>query len=187
MRSSCPGSIRLWPARRNQTLTMKPLRPQFPVILVIYCFCMLQIPSSGFPQPSADPPDGLDIVQLEQLAYCLSQWASISRQPKEKKLCDNQDIYKRFLFHYSRTQEATHPVKSEFPPVHPLMHLVAKLANRRMKRFLQRVCASIFPPWFYATHSSLNRGESVLSPWGSLSFSPQISISTLAGSAEQNC
>ncbi|KAL4694378.1 hypothetical protein H8959_013643, partial [Pygathrix nigripes] len=90
MRSSCPSSIRLWPARRNQTLTMKPLRPQFPVILVIYCFCMLQIPSSGFPQPLADPPDGLDIVQLE------------------------------------------------FPPVHPLMHLAAKLATRRMKRFLQR-------------------------------------------------
>nr|XP_028688072.1 neuromedin-S isoform X4 [Macaca mulatta] len=108
MRSSCPSSIRLWPARRNQTLTMKPLRPQFPLILIIYCFCMLQIPSSGFPQPLADPPDGLDIVQLEQLAYCLSQWASLSRQPK-----DNQDIYKRFLFHYSRTQEVTHPVKSE--------------------------------------------------------------------------
>ncbi|XP_073867212.1 neuromedin-S isoform X7 [Macaca fascicularis] len=80
----------------------------FPLILIIYCFCMLQIPSSGFPQPLADPPDGLDIVQLEQLAYCLSQWASLSRQPK-----DNQDIYKRFLFHYSRTQEVTHPVKSE--------------------------------------------------------------------------
>ncbi|XP_017703297.1 PREDICTED: neuromedin-S [Rhinopithecus bieti] len=133
MRSSCPSSIRLWPARRNQTLTMKPLRPQFPVILVIYCFCMLHIPSSGFPQPLADPPDGLDIVQLEQLAYCLSQWASLSRQPK-----DNQDIYKRFLFHYSRTQEATHPIKTGFPPVHPLMHLAAKLATRRMKRFLQR-------------------------------------------------
>ncbi|XP_030777387.1 neuromedin-S isoform X1 [Rhinopithecus roxellana] len=98
------------------------------------CFqlCMM-LWQRGFPQPLADPPDGLDIVQLEQLAYCLSQWASLSRQPK-----DNQDIYKRFLFHYSRTQEATHPIKTGFPPVHPLMHLAAKLATRRMKRFLQR-------------------------------------------------
>ncbi|XP_025848223.1 neuromedin-S isoform X4 [Vulpes vulpes] len=107
---------------------MKHLLPQFPSILAIYCFCMLQIPSSGSPRPLADPPDGLDITQLERLAY----WATLSKQPK-----DNQDIYKRFLFHYSRTQEPTHPVKSGFPPVHPLMRLAAQLANRRMRRFLQ--------------------------------------------------
>uniref|UniRef100_A0A8C9AH83 Neuromedin S n=1 Tax=Prolemur simus TaxID=1328070 RepID=A0A8C9AH83_PROSS len=112
---------------------MKHLLPQFPSILVIYCFCMLQIPSSGLPQPLPDLPDGLDIVQLERLAYCLSQWAILSSQPKE-----NQDRYKRFLFHYSRTQEPTHPVKTGFPPVHPLMRLAAKLANRRMTRFLHR-------------------------------------------------
>uniref|UniRef100_A0A8C3YB70 Neuromedin-S n=1 Tax=Catagonus wagneri TaxID=51154 RepID=A0A8C3YB70_9CETA len=97
---------------------MKHLLAQFPFILAIYCFCLLQIPSSGFPQPLADPSDGLDIVKLEQSTSC-----------------DNQDIYKRFLFHYSRTQEPTHPVKTGFPPVHPLMRLAAKLANRRMKRF----------------------------------------------------
>ncbi|XP_019522027.1 PREDICTED: neuromedin-S isoform X2 [Hipposideros armiger] len=76
--------------------------PQFPSILAIYCFCLLQIPSSGFPRPLADSPDGLDIVQHEWLA----NWATLSRQPKDK-----QDIYKRFLFHYSRTQEPTFPVK----------------------------------------------------------------------------
>ncbi|XP_037601390.1 neuromedin-S [Cebus imitator] len=133
MRNSSPSSTRLWPARRSQTLTMKHLRPHFFLILVIYCFCMLPIPSSGFPQPLADPPDGLDIVQLEQLAYYLSRWAPLSHQYK-----DNQDVYKRFLFHYSRTQEAIHPVKTGLPPVHPLMHLAAKLADRRIKRFLQQ-------------------------------------------------
>uniref|UniRef100_A0A8C0I1S7 Neuromedin-S n=1 Tax=Balaenoptera musculus TaxID=9771 RepID=A0A8C0I1S7_BALMU len=108
---------------------MKHLLAQFPSILAIYCFCLLQTPSSGFPRPLADPPDGLDIVKLEQLAY----WATLSRQPK-----DNQDIYKRFLFHYPRTQEPTHPVKTGFPPVRSLMRLAAKLANQRMKRFRQR-------------------------------------------------
>ncbi|KAB1256963.1 Neuromedin-S, partial [Camelus dromedarius] len=100
-----------------------------------------------FPRHLADPPGGLDIVQLERLAY----WATLSRQPK-----DDQDICKRFLFHYSRNQEPTHPVKTgpgprrsavqpdshasllQFRPVHPLMRLAAKLANRRMKRFRQR-------------------------------------------------
>ncbi|XP_010957453.2 neuromedin-S [Camelus dromedarius] len=108
---------------------MKHLLAHFPTILAIYCFCMLQIPSSGFPRHLADPPGGLDIVQLERLAY----WATLSRQPK-----DDQDICKRFLFHYSRNQEPTHPVKTGFRPVHPLMRLAAKLANRRMKRFRQR-------------------------------------------------
>ncbi|XP_032696304.1 neuromedin-S isoform X5 [Lontra canadensis] len=108
---------------------MKHFVPQFPCILAIYCFCMVQIPSSGFPRPLADPPDGLDIMQLERLAY----WAALSRQPK-----DDQDIYKRFLFHYSRTQKPIHPVKSGFPPVHPLMRMAAQLANRKVKRFLQQ-------------------------------------------------
>ncbi|TKC40276.1 hypothetical protein EI555_018769, partial [Monodon monoceros] len=126
--NSYPSRTHLWSARRNRTLKMKHLLAQFPSILAIYCFCLLQIPSSGFPRPLADPPDGLDIVKLERLAYR----ATLSRQPK-----DNQDIYKRFLFHYSRTQKPTHPVKAGFPPVHSLMHLAAKLANQRMKRFRQ--------------------------------------------------
>ncbi|XP_070367719.1 neuromedin-S isoform X6 [Equus asinus] len=141
---SCPGGTHLWPVKRKRTLKMKHLLPLFSSILAIYCFCMLQIPSSGrisaqqrhrvfpgcgavrgadrtrtslgqcprtkrlqgirgFPQPLADPPDGLDIVWLKLLPY----WTTLSRQ-------------------------------SKFPPVHPLMRLAAKLADRRMKRFLQR-------------------------------------------------
>ncbi|XP_021113743.1 neuromedin-S isoform X2 [Heterocephalus glaber] len=105
--------------------------PQLPSVLAMYCFCMIQIRSSGFPQPLAHPPDGLDIVELK-LTYCLNKWAMLSNQPK-----DNHDIHKRFLFHYSRTQEPTYSVKTRFPPVHSLMHLAAKLASRKMKRFPQ--------------------------------------------------
>ncbi|XP_015400089.1 neuromedin-S isoform X2 [Panthera tigris] len=72
--------------QRNLALKMKQLPPQFVSILAIYCFCMLQIPSSGFPRPLADPPDDLDIMQLEWLAY----GATLSWQTK-----DNQDIDKR--------------------------------------------------------------------------------------------
>ncbi|XP_058540420.1 neuromedin-S isoform X1 [Neofelis nebulosa] len=69
MLNSYLGSTHLWPAKRNLALKMKQLPPQFVSILAIYCFCMLQIPSSGFPRPLADPPDDLDIMQLEWLAY----------------------------------------------------------------------------------------------------------------------
>uniref|UniRef100_A0A8C9BSI6 Neuromedin-S n=1 Tax=Phocoena sinus TaxID=42100 RepID=A0A8C9BSI6_PHOSS len=103
---------------------MKHLLAQFPSILAIYCFCLLQIPSSGKGTPSTDPswPDKIPCDL-----------------PSSFSFQDNQDIYKRFLFHYSRTQKPTHPVKAGFPPVHSLMHLAAKLANQRMKRFWQRV------------------------------------------------
>ncbi|XP_045627779.1 neuromedin-S isoform X1 [Ursus americanus] len=129
MLNPCASRLHLWSAKTNWTLKMKHLAPQCPSILVIYCFCMLQIPSSGFPRPLANAPDGSDITKLEQLAY----WATLSRQPK-----DNQDIYKRFLFHYSRTQKPTLPVKSGFPPVHPLMRLASQLANQMVKRFSQQ-------------------------------------------------
>uniref|UniRef100_A0A8B9Z068 Neuromedin S n=1 Tax=Bos mutus grunniens TaxID=30521 RepID=A0A8B9Z068_BOSMU len=105
---------------------------QFPSILAIYCFCLLQIPSSGFPRPLADASDGLDIVKFE--VHHLKFYVTSSLFSFQ----DNQDIYKRFLFHYSRTQEPAHPVKTGFPPVHPLMRLAAKLADRRMKTFWRR-------------------------------------------------
>ncbi|XP_031224685.1 neuromedin-S isoform X2 [Mastomys coucha] len=115
------NSTHLWSAKRIQSSKMKHPLSHFPQILVIYCFCMLQIPSSGASPPLADPPDGLDIVDPEQLAHFLKQRETRSNQPK-------------FLFHYSRTQKPMHPVNSEFAPVHPLMRLAAKLASRRMKR-----------------------------------------------------
>nr|XP_021491687.1 neuromedin-S [Meriones unguiculatus] len=111
---------------------MEHLLPQFCPVLVVCCFCMLQIPHSGVAQPLTDPPDGLDTVELEQLVYFLNQWETLSSQPKE-----NQNLYKRFLFHYSRAQKPPHPANSEFAPVHPLMRLAAKLASRRMKRLLR--------------------------------------------------
>ncbi|XP_036912622.1 neuromedin-S [Sturnira hondurensis] len=124
---------------------MKHLFLPFPSILAIYCFCLLQNPSTGYPPPLDDSPDGLDIVQLEQLAY----WAALSRQPK-----DNQGIYKRFLFHYSRTQEPTHAVKTGFPPVHPLMRLAAKLTTGRMERFLQHGLGAAAPDFTKKDHAA---------------------------------
>ncbi|EFB13202.1 hypothetical protein PANDA_007845 [Ailuropoda melanoleuca] len=89
MLSPCASRLHLWSAKTNWTLKMKHLVPQCPSILVICCFCMLQIPSSGFPRPLADAPDGLDITQLEFILMHMSE----NNCPKIGK--DNQDIYKR--------------------------------------------------------------------------------------------
>ncbi|KAG8137471.1 hypothetical protein E2320_004707, partial [Naja naja] len=41
-----------------------------------------------------------------------------------------------FLFHYSRAQDPTYPLKTGSFPLHPLMSLAPKLSDRRKKRFL---------------------------------------------------
>lgn len=46
MLNFCSSSTYLWRVKSNWTLKMKHL-PQFPPVLAIYCFCVLQIPASG--------------------------------------------------------------------------------------------------------------------------------------------
>ncbi|XP_040126735.1 neuromedin-S isoform X2 [Ictidomys tridecemlineatus] len=65
MLAPCPSNTGLWPAERSQAVKMPRLLPQFLPVLAVYCFCMLQIPASGVSQPSVEPPDGLNTVQLE--------------------------------------------------------------------------------------------------------------------------
>ncbi|XP_035267624.1 neuromedin-S isoform X2 [Anguilla anguilla] len=45
-----------------------------------------------------------------------------------------QDVYKRFLFHYSKSQDSHHSVNSESQSAHPLLRLSPKL--RRKKQFI---------------------------------------------------
>ncbi|XP_050778856.1 neuromedin-S isoform X2 [Gopherus flavomarginatus] len=115
----------LSPAGRNRWLKMKQHPFPFPLIFALYCFCTLQF-SSGFPQPVAGSIDAPDVPKSE-LALCFSQWTELSNQPqisnKVMDLCNaifnsmqieeenNENIYKRFLFHYSRIQEPTYPFK----------------------------------------------------------------------------
>ncbi|XP_024058097.1 neuromedin-S [Terrapene carolina triunguis] len=116
----------LSPAGRNRWLKMKQHPSPFPLIFALYCFCALQF-TSGFPQPVSRSMDAPDIPKSE-LALCFSQWTELSNQPqissKVMDLCNaifnsmqieeenNEDIYKRFLFHYSRVQEPTYPLKT---------------------------------------------------------------------------
>nr|KAF6394983.1 neuromedin S [Molossus molossus] len=119
--------------------------PQFPFILAVYCFCLLQNPSSGYPPHSDGSPDGLDAVQLEQLAY----WATVSRQPKVY-----QDMYKQFLFHYSRTPKPTHAVKTGLPAAHPFLRLAARLARGRMRRLPQRDAGAVALDFIKKDHAA---------------------------------
>ncbi|XP_069616287.1 neuromedin-S isoform X1 [Ranitomeya imitator] len=108
--------------RKRQLLKIKSVKhhPPLPLLFAICCLSSLQL-SSGFPQSAAHYVDGLDIPESERLAFCFSQWTALSDQPQISDfvmdLCssiynrmkvneeNNQEIYKRFLFHYSRAQD----------------------------------------------------------------------------------
>ncbi|XP_054830346.1 neuromedin-S [Eublepharis macularius] len=106
---------------------MKQRPPPFPLMFVIYCLCAVQF-ASGFPQPFAGYLSESDIPTNERLALCFSQWTEQANQPQISSsivdLCNSmfnsmqideenmQEIYKRFLFHYSRAQDPTYPLKA---------------------------------------------------------------------------
>ncbi|XP_053240179.1 neuromedin-S isoform X3 [Podarcis raffonei] len=118
----------------SRLLKMKRHAPPFPLIFVIYCVCTARV-TSGFPQPFDDYLGESDIPKSKicrsVMDLCNSMFNGMQIDEE-----NNQEIYKRFLFHYSRAQDPTYPLKTGSFPVHPLMSLAPKLSERRMKRFL---------------------------------------------------
>ncbi|KAM6448520.1 neuromedin-S isoform 5-T5 [Liasis olivaceus] len=87
-------------------MKMKQLPPPFPLLFVICC-CAGQF-TSGVPQTFASFLDESKVPKSERLALCFSQWTELFDQPQE----NNQELNKRFLFHYSRAQDPTYPLKT---------------------------------------------------------------------------
>uniref|UniRef100_A0A8D0EA82 Neuromedin-S n=1 Tax=Salvator merianae TaxID=96440 RepID=A0A8D0EA82_SALMN len=103
--------------RLSRALKMKRL-PPFPYIFMISWLCTLQL-TSGFPQPFDGYLSELNIPKSERLALCFSQWTELSDQPQISSsvvdLCNsmfNSMQIDEFLFHYSRGQDPTIPVKT---------------------------------------------------------------------------
>ncbi|XP_069491696.1 neuromedin-S isoform X2 [Ambystoma mexicanum] len=100
--------------------------PPHRLLLAVCCLCALRS-LAGFPQPLLHQMDGPDLPKIERLALCFSQWTALSNRPQISNFVmnrcssifnsmqvnqeNNQEIYKRFLFHYSRAQEPTFPLK----------------------------------------------------------------------------
>nr|Q1HA20.1 RecName: Full=Neuromedin-S; Contains: RecName: Full=Neuromedin-S-17; Short=NmS-17; Flags: Precursor [Bombina orientalis]CAJ40976.1 nms-17 protein [Bombina orientalis] len=94
--------------------------PPLPLLLAICCLGTLH-PSSGFPQSVPSYMEALDIPESEKLAFCFSQWTALPDQEQIPSfvmdLCssiynrmkvneeNNHEIYKRFLFQFSRTKD----------------------------------------------------------------------------------
>uniref|UniRef100_A0A8C7Z6K5 Neuromedin-S n=1 Tax=Oryzias sinensis TaxID=183150 RepID=A0A8C7Z6K5_9TELE len=63
-----------------------------------------------------------------------------------------QNIFKRFLFHYSKARNSLGAVQQESHSVHPLMRLSPKLSQRRKKKVVLLV--RIFPILQHLPHTS---------------------------------
>ncbi|XP_032082443.1 neuromedin-S isoform X2 [Thamnophis elegans] len=89
---------------------------------------LLRLVDGGFPQTFASYLDESNVSKNERLALCFSQWTELFEQPQISNafldFCNsmfdslqideenNQELYKRFLFHYSRAQDPTYPLKT---------------------------------------------------------------------------
>ncbi|MCJ8732109.1 hypothetical protein PDJAM_G00207120 [Pangasius djambal] len=56
-----------------------------------------------------------------------------------------QNVFKRFLFHYSKAQNSVGTVERESHSVHPLMRLSPKFTLRRKKQQVFSVSSILFP------------------------------------------
>uniref|UniRef100_A0A8C0XZW0 Neuromedin-S n=1 Tax=Cyprinus carpio carpio TaxID=630221 RepID=A0A8C0XZW0_CYPCA len=102
-------------------------------VLFISVFCSSV---ESFPRPLTDCDDYGDYVQGSAVlsSLCGVEW----RNQDQEQI---QNVFKRFLFHYSKAHNSVGSVERESHSVHPLMRLSPKLSLRRKK---QQVCASDF-------------------------------------------
>ncbi|KAL1267295.1 hypothetical protein QQF64_032658 [Cirrhinus molitorella] len=91
----------------------------------------------SFPNPLTDCDDYGDYIQGSALlnTLCGVQW----RNQDQEQI---QNVFKRFLFHYSKAHNSVGSVERESHSVHPLMRLSPKLSLRRKKQQLKNVCSS---------------------------------------------
>ncbi|XP_009303090.2 neuromedin-S isoform X1 [Danio rerio] len=85
----------------------------------------------SFPSPltDCDDNDSSDYIQGSAVlsSLCALQW----RDQEQEHI---QNVFKRFLFHYSKAQNSLGSVERESHSVHPLMRLSPRLSLRRKKQ-----------------------------------------------------
>ncbi|XP_055071913.1 neuromedin-S isoform X1 [Misgurnus anguillicaudatus] len=107
-----------------------------------YMICALGLSVSSFYSavesfPLTDCDDYGVYIQGSALlsTLCDLEW----RDQKQEQI---QNVFKRFLFHYSKAQNSVGSVDRESHSVHPLMRLSPKLSLRRKKQQLKNVCGT---------------------------------------------
>ncbi|XP_042620337.1 neuromedin-S isoform X2 [Cyprinus carpio] len=102
---------------------------------VVFVLSIFFSSAESYPNPLTDCEDYGDYIQGSALfsTLCGAHW----RNQEQEQI---QNVFKRFLFHYSKAHNSAGSVERESHSVHPLMRLSPKLSLRRKKQQLKRVC-----------------------------------------------
>ncbi|XP_018595398.1 neuromedin-S [Scleropages formosus] len=98
------------------------------LVLLFYCLTCGSPASTGLPSGLSGCLEDLPLRELSEVRQkmCEMVWRDHNKD-------ETQDVYKRFLFHYSKAQNSLRSMKSESQSVHPLMRLSPKLSQKRKK------------------------------------------------------
>ncbi|KYO41419.1 neuromedin-S preproprotein isoform B [Alligator mississippiensis] len=115
------------------------------------------------PQPGARHRHASDLPDSQQLALCFSQWTELNQPQISSSIMDlcnsifnsmqiaeenSKEIYKRFLFHYSRAQDSAYPLKNGvhgYDIVTSLNAYYRQTMNKLLLQSLQR--RIVLVPW----------------------------------------
>ncbi|KAF4108654.1 hypothetical protein G5714_009727 [Onychostoma macrolepis] len=100
------------------------------VFCSLVCFLSFFCSSvQSYPSPLTDCDDYGNYIQGSALlsSLCGVEW----RNQDQEQI---QNVFKRFLFHYSKAHNSVGSVERESHSVHPLMRLSPKLSLRRKKQ-----------------------------------------------------
>ncbi|XP_043927062.1 neuromedin-S isoform X1 [Protopterus annectens] len=106
---------------------------QLPPVLIICIFCIFPF-ITGLSQPYQDYLGDFGISK-RVISDFITDCCKYGYNAIQDTQGSNQEVYKRFLFHYSKARGPAYSNAAGFSPVHPLMRLAPKLSERRMKRY----------------------------------------------------
>ncbi|XP_076858149.1 neuromedin-S isoform X2 [Brachyhypopomus gauderio] len=103
-------------------------RQLYILYIVIWCIASFYFKSvEGYPLSECEDDGDYSQASAIQSTLCGLVWRDHNKE-------QIQNVFKRFLFHYSKAQNSVGSVERESHSVHPLMRLSPKFTQRRKKQ-----------------------------------------------------
>ncbi|XP_071376250.1 neuromedin-S [Centroberyx affinis] len=102
-------------------------------LCLLYLFWCLGCWSASYGSPFDQWEDGIALRKVPGVQRSDDVRKEVWRDQDEEQV---QNVFKRFLFHYSKAHNSVGAVQHESHSVHPLMRLSPKLSQRRKKLVL---------------------------------------------------
>ncbi|XP_056144869.1 neuromedin-S [Lampris incognitus] len=115
-----------------------PTARQLCLLHLFWCLGCWSASAESYARPSNQWENGISIRKLPGVQRSDDMGNMVWADQNEGQV---QNIFKRFLFHYSKGHNSIGTVQHESHSVHPLMRLFPKLSQRRKKLVLLKIRA----------------------------------------------